>query len=97
MRTPHITDLSEIDIALIGVPFDGAVTNRHGPREEDRFSRIDEIMNNHVEKRQIAGAMILWDKGKFFLNDPVSKYIPSSSVRKSRDRDRPLSKRDYEA
>ena len=37
MRTPFTTDLSEIDIALIGVPFDGGVTNRtgtrHGPRE----------------------------------------------------------------
>lgn len=44
MRTPHITDLSEIDIALIGVPFDGAVTNRpgarHGPREVRNMSSM---------------------------------------------------------
>lgn len=37
MRAPFIEDLSEIDIALVGVPFDGGVTNwpgaRHGPRE----------------------------------------------------------------
>jgi len=37
MRTPLIEDLSEFDIALVGVPYDGAVTNRpgarHGPRE----------------------------------------------------------------
>jgi guanidinopropionase len=37
MRAPLINDLSEIDIAMIGVPYDGAVTNRpgarHGPRE----------------------------------------------------------------
>lgn len=36
-RTPHTQDLSEVDVALIGVPFDGGVTNRpgarHGPRE----------------------------------------------------------------
>ncbi len=90
---------------------------------EERFSRIDDIMNDHVKKEQIAGAvalvakdgvvsyhkafgfqdrddqipmtpsslfriasmtkpitcaavMILWDEGKFFLSDPVSKYIP---------------------
>jgi guanidinopropionase len=37
MRTPLATDLAEVDIALVGVPFDGGVTNRtgarHGPRE----------------------------------------------------------------
>ncbi len=37
MRTPHSEDLSDVDIALVGVPFDGGVTNRtgarHGPRE----------------------------------------------------------------
>lgn len=37
MRTPFIEDPSEFDIALVGLPYDGAVTNRpgarHGPRE----------------------------------------------------------------
>jgi len=37
MRTVLMTDPAKIDIALIGVPYDGAVTNRpgarHGPRE----------------------------------------------------------------
>ena len=37
MRAPMIDDLSDFDIALVGVPYDGAVTNRpgarHGPRE----------------------------------------------------------------
>ncbi|MCH7928967.1 MAG: agmatinase [Proteobacteria bacterium] len=37
MRTPLVDDPAEVDIALIGVPFDGGVTNRagarHGPRE----------------------------------------------------------------
>ncbi|MBC7800485.1 MAG: agmatinase [Gemmatimonadaceae bacterium] len=36
-RTPHTQDLTQVDIGLIGVPFDGGVTNRpgtrHGPRE----------------------------------------------------------------
>ena len=36
-RAPHTQDLSQVDIGLIGVPFDGGVTNRpgarHGPRE----------------------------------------------------------------
>lgn len=37
MRTPLAEDLSQVDIALVGVPFDTGVTNRtgarHGPRE----------------------------------------------------------------
>ncbi len=37
MRLPHVTDPARLDIALIGVPWDGGTTNRagarHGPRE----------------------------------------------------------------
>ena len=37
MRAPVIDDLSAFDVAMVGVPYDGAVTNRpgarHGPRE----------------------------------------------------------------
>jgi guanidinopropionase len=37
MRTPLVDDPADVDIALIGVPFDGGVSNRagarHGPRE----------------------------------------------------------------
>ena len=37
MRAPIIENLSDYDIAMVGVPYDGAVTNRpgarHGPRE----------------------------------------------------------------
>jgi len=37
LRAPLARDLAEVDIALVGVPFDGGVTNRtgarHGPRE----------------------------------------------------------------
>lgn len=39
MRTPHITDLSMLDIAIIGVPYDGAVENRPGAREGPREIR----------------------------------------------------------
>lgn len=37
MRLPMVSDFSRLDIALVGVPFDGGTTNRagtrHGPRE----------------------------------------------------------------
>jgi guanidinopropionase len=44
MRLPHVTDPSDIDIALIGVPWDGGTTNRagarHGPREIRNMSTM---------------------------------------------------------
>ena len=37
MRVPYVEDLAAVDIALVGIPFDGGITNRpgarHGPRE----------------------------------------------------------------
>ena len=37
MRVPYVQDVTQLDIAMVGVPFDSAVTNRpgarHGPRE----------------------------------------------------------------
>jgi guanidinopropionase len=37
MRTPHTESFDEVDIGIVGVPFDGGTTNRpgarHGPRE----------------------------------------------------------------
>lgn len=44
MRTPLVRDPSELDIALIGVPFDGGAENRtgqrHGPREIRNMSSL---------------------------------------------------------
>lgn len=39
MRTPHITDLNELDIALLGIPYDGAVEARSGARQGPRQIR----------------------------------------------------------
>ncbi|MCZ6524802.1 MAG: agmatinase, partial [Alphaproteobacteria bacterium] len=37
MRAPFVEDLAKVDVGLVGIPFDGGVTNRtgarHGPRE----------------------------------------------------------------
>src|ERR1700746_3028444 len=44
MRLPHIADPAKLDIALIGVPWDGGTTNRagarHGPREVRNMSTM---------------------------------------------------------
>ena len=49
MRLPYITDPSLVDIALIGVPWDGGTTNRagarHGPREIRNMSSLIRRIN----------------------------------------------------
>ena len=39
MRLPHITDPEELEVALVGVPFDGGTTYRSGPRFGPRHVR----------------------------------------------------------
>lgn len=49
MRVPFQTNLDDLDVAFIGVPFDGGVTNRtgarHGPREVRNQSSLMRIIN----------------------------------------------------
>ncbi|MBT6096061.1 MAG: agmatinase [Rhodospirillaceae bacterium] len=44
MRLPHVSDPAVVDIALVGVPWDGGTTNRagarHGPREIRNMSSL---------------------------------------------------------
>jgi len=49
MRLPHVTDPALVDIALVGVPWDGGTTNRagarHGPREIRNMSSFMRRIN----------------------------------------------------
>ena len=49
MRAPFAADWSAVDIAMIGVPYDGGVTNRpgarHGPREVRNSSSLMRLIN----------------------------------------------------
>src|SRR3984893_4197694 len=40
MRLPHIAEPEELDIAIIGIPFDGGTTYRPGPRFGPRYIRV---------------------------------------------------------
>ena len=54
LRTPFVRDLSKLDIALIGVPFDGGVENRpgqrHGPREIRNMSSLMRSIHHLTRK-----------------------------------------------
>jgi agmatinase len=51
MRTPYRPDLQDVEIGLIGVPFDLGVTNRagarHGPREVRNRSSVMGLQHHH--------------------------------------------------
>jgi len=53
MRTPLAQSLADIDIGLVGIPYDGALTNRpgarHGPREVRNQSSLMRAIN-HVTR-----------------------------------------------
>lgn len=53
MRTPHGSRLKDLDIAIVGVPFDSGVTNRpgarHGPREIRNMSSLTRTIH-HVSR-----------------------------------------------
>ena len=53
MRTPYVSRLSDLDIAIVGVPFDSGVTNRpgarHGPREMRNMSSLTRTIH-HVTR-----------------------------------------------
>jgi agmatinase len=44
MRLPHITQPEELDIALLGIPFDGGTTYRPGPRFGPRHVRAQSVL-----------------------------------------------------
>jgi guanidinopropionase len=53
MRTPQVSRLDDLDIAMVGVPFDSGVTNRpgarHGPREIRNMSSLTRTIH-HVSR-----------------------------------------------
>jgi agmatinase len=74
MRLPHITKPEELDIALVGIPYDGGTTYRPGPRFGPRHIRQQSaiirpwnpVLNvNPFEKYRVA------DYGDFVVN-PLS-------------------------
>jgi guanidinopropionase len=78
MRTPHVTDPAELDIALIGVPYDGGVTNRPGarlgPREIRNASTLMRTFH-HISRFNPYEACRVGDLGDVEL---TSMYDPAA-------------------
>jgi len=74
MRLPHISDARELDIALVGVPFDGGTTYRPGTRFGPRYVREQSVLirpwNPELKVNPFAKYRIA-DYGDFSVN-PLS-------------------------
>jgi guanidinopropionase len=72
-RTPYSEDLSVVDIGLIGVPFDGGVTNRsgtrHGPRAVREQSALLRRINSATGIAPFATTRVR-DLGDCWLEQP---------------------------
>ena len=72
-RTPYTQDLSAVDIGIIGVPFDGGVTNRsgtrHGPRAVRDQSSMLRRMNGATGIRPFEIARVR-DLGDAWIEQP---------------------------
>jgi guanidinopropionase len=72
-RTPPVQDLAAVDIGLIGVPFDGGVTNRsgtrHGPRAVREQSTLLRRINGATGVAPFAAARVR-DLGDCWLEQP---------------------------
>jgi guanidinopropionase len=72
-RAPHTEDLSQVDIGLIGVPFDGGVTNRsgtrHGPRAVREQSALLRRINSATGIAPFAAARVR-DLGDAWIEHP---------------------------
>ncbi len=74
-RTPHTQDLTTVDIGLIGVPFDGGVTNRtgarHGPREVRNQSSLLRPINTATGAQPFTDLRVR-DLGDCWIEEPYT-------------------------
>ena len=82
-RAPHTADLSTTDIGLIGVPFDGGVTNRpgarHGPREIRNQSTLLRPINTTTDQAPFASLRIR-DLGDCWIERPYELENAQSEI-----------------
>ena len=82
MRTRYTEDLAGVDIGLVGVPFDGGVTNRtgarHGPREIRNQSSLMRRINQATsvspyELARVADLGDAWIQSPFHLESSLDE------------------------
>ena len=73
-RTPYTQDLVGVDVGLIGVPFDGGVTNRSGTRHGPREVRNQSSLLRKISATGVAPFhdLIIRDLGDAWIEEPFN-------------------------
>ena len=83
MRTPLAAELSDLDIALVGVPYDGATTNRpgarHGPGQIREMSKLIRLVH-HVTRVNPYELCRIADVGDVPFSKPHSEEAVSDDI-----------------
>jgi guanidinopropionase len=83
MRTPLVSDPGELDIAMIGVPFDGGAENRpgqrHGPREIRNMSSLMRAVH-HVTRVNPYELCRIADLGDVPIGNPFDVEASHSEI-----------------
>ena len=83
MRTPLTETLDGIDIGLIGVPYDGGVTNRagarHGPREIRNQSSLMRTIH-HINRESPFDIANIADLGDVSFSEPFDHQVVNDDI-----------------
>ena len=83
MRTPMAESLEGVDIGLIGVPYDGGVTNRagarHGPREIRNQSSLMRTIH-HVNRESPFDIANIADLGDVSFSEPFNHQAVNDDI-----------------
>ena len=83
MRTAHAKSLKDIDIGLIGIPYDGGVTNRagarHGPREIRNQSSLMRTIH-HVNRVSPFDVATIADLGDVAFSEPFNHQAVNEDI-----------------
>ena len=83
MRLPVVNDPSQVDVALVGVPFDGGTTNRAGARHGPREIRNQSSLVRRINANGISPYDLL--RVGDFGDSPVNPIELMDSLRKIQD------------
>ena len=83
MRTPLTETLDGVDIGLIGVPYDGGVTNRagarHGPREIRNQSSLMRTIH-HINRESPFDIANIADLGDVSFSEPFDHQVVNDDI-----------------
>lgn len=83
MRTPLVETLDGVDIGLIGVPYDGGVTNRagarHGPREIRNQSSLMRTIH-HINRESPFDIANIADLGDVSFSEPFNHQVVNNDI-----------------